>query len=286
MRPTLTRRLFGLTLALAFVPGVEPAGGQEKQRSWAKRFPEVAAHIRHLDQRLASADERVRLRVLSELTYFHPRDSRVYPPFLRALLSDPSPKLRWEAIHRLWEHHHFLDRKALPASFEVPLVGLLQWQAPKHLDRFRAVAKGGDATGGWAIHALGIVGDRETVALARAALQSPNVFTRFSAAVALVQLGERKEGIDALHKITDAADDQSWFYRYRAAEVLYRLGDRKAIEVLIQILEAGTRANYSDGPIEILEDLTGRYFLTAAEWRGWWQAEQKKTQAKRGGADK
>jgi HEAT repeat protein len=276
-------RLFGA--ALVFCLAIDPVTGQQDKRHWSRRFPEVAARVRHLDKRLASTDESVRLGVLTELTYFQPRDSRVYPPFLRALLRDPSPKIRWEALHRLWEHQ-LLDRKEVPASFEAPLVGMVVGQDPKHLNRLRELAKTLDATGGWAIHILGILGDREAMPLARAALQSQNVFTRFSAAVALVRLGERQEGVDALHKITDAADDQTDFYRCRAAEVLYRLGDRKAALVLIQVLEKGMRAAYAYGPVELLEDLTGQYFTTAAEWRTWWQASEKKAQPKRrtGGA--
>ena len=43
--------------------------------------------------------------------------------------------------------------------------------------------------------------------MARAQLASKNVFVRHSAALALVQLGQTKEGVEALHRILDAEDD-------------------------------------------------------------------------------
>jgi HEAT repeat protein len=214
--------------------------------------------------------------VLTELTYFQPRNSKHYPPFLRALLADPSPTLRWQAVECLWEHNHFLDKKDLPAILEVPLMGEFAWQDPKHLERFRAAARSPEAYGGWAIHALGIVGDKESIPLAKNLLASKNVFTRFSAAMTLLQLGEKKLAVDALHKISDAGDDTSGYYRCRAAEVLYRLGEKKAIETLLQVLADGTRADYADTPLELLADLTGQYFTTSAEWQRWWQMEQGK----------
>lgn len=258
-----------LLVAAAPLGIVHRTTAQDGKASWAERFPVIAARVGHLDQRMKSPDERVRRRVLTQLTYFCPRDSKHFPPFLRALLDDPSPKLRWEAVHCLWEHNHFLERKELPASLEVPLVGEFAWQDPKHLERFRNTARTPEAVGGWAIHALGIVGDRDSIPLANNLLSSNNVFTRFSAAMALVQLGEKKAGIDALHKMTDAADDDTGFYRCRAAEVLVRLGDKKAITVLIQELAASKLADSSYSAAELLADLTGQYFTTAAEWRAW-----------------
>jgi HEAT repeat protein len=102
------------------------------------------------------------------------------------------------------------------------------------------------------------------------------VWIRFSAAVALVQLGEVKEGVDVLYQVADAADDPTGFYRCRAAEVLVRLGHKKAIESLFQEVARGTLSNSSYTPLELLEDLTGQYFTTAPEWRRWWQLEQGK----------
>ena len=48
----------------------------------------------HVGPRAAECldDAAVRKRVVTELTYFRPRDSKAYPPFFRALLHDP-PRL-------------------------------------------------------------------------------------------------------------------------------------------------------------------------------------------------
>jgi HEAT repeat protein len=123
--------------------------------------------------------------------------------------------------------------------------------------------------GGWAIHALGLAADAHAVALARTLRDSGNVFVRYSAAIALVRLGQTKEGTEALLRVTDAADDESAFYRIRAAEDLVRLGEPTGLDVLIDLLE--TRPDHASGPREILEDLTGQYFLTVAEARAWRQ---------------
>jgi HEAT repeat protein len=241
----------------------------EEQR-WSERFPAIAQRIPHLDLRLTAQDAAIRKRVLTDLTYIRPRDSTIYPPFLRALLKDPSSEVRGEAVKRLWEHHVFLGPEELPDSIDVPLVGGFRWRDPAELDRLRDLAGQRDApSGGWAIYALGLAGDAKAIPLARALLESKNVFVRHSAAVALVQLRQTKDGIEALRRITDAEDDESGYYRYRAAEDLARLGERQAIDVLIDLIES--YSDCSSGPREIVEDLTGQYFLTAAEARAWRQ---------------
>ena len=248
-----------------------PAAAQE--RTWCERFPAVARRVPHLDRRLAADQVVIRKRVVTELTYFRPRDSKVYPPFLRALLKDPSPEVRGEAVERLWEHHVFLAHEELPASFHVHAVGEFRWKDPAEVARVRDLAlRRDDPAGGWATHALALVGDKGAVPLARVQLDSKNVFVRHSAALALVQLGQTKEGVAALHRITDSGDDETGYYRYRAAEALVRLGDSQALDVLIALMEGKVRQSYADGPREILEDLTGRYFLTAAEARAWRKA--------------
>jgi len=257
---------------------------EAQEKSWSERFPEIARRVPHLDRRMAADDVEVRKRVLRTLNFVRLRDSKVYPPFFRALLKDPSPEIRGLAVYQLWEHMVFLDPKELPESFHVHFVDDFQWKDPKELARVRTIAQALNADGGWAIQALALVGDKEAIPLARAQLKSMNIFVRHSAALALVQLGQSKEGIEALHRITDAGDDGTGFYRYRAAECLIRLGERKAIAQLIEMMERKTRENYVDGPREILEDLTGQYFITAAEARAWWKKNGEKDPVpKRGG---
>src|SRR5262249_24233200 len=154
-----------------------------------------------------SNDFVVRQKVLTELTYFQPRDSKLYPPFLKALLKDPAPEIRRQAIEKLWEHNIFLSDQELPATFEVHFIGTFDRTKPGQVAKLRKAAESAEAPGGWAIHNLGIIGDKEAIPLARDLLISKNVFTRFSAAMALWQLGEKKTAVDALHKITDATDD-------------------------------------------------------------------------------
>lgn len=259
----MTTRLaiIGLMLLLANAAPAEP-------QLWSERYPVVAQRIMHLDRRLAAEDAAIRKRVLTELTFFRPRDSKVYPPFLRALLKDPSSEVRGEAVKRLWEHQVFLMSEELPDSFDVPIVGEFRWREHADLARVRELAGAGHGgSSGWAIYALGLAGDTRAIPLARAMLDSPNIFDRHSAAMALVQLGQTNEGIAALRRITDASDDETGYYRARAAEDLARLGEQQGIDVLVALVEIG--ADRASGPRELLEDLTGQYFLTVAQARAW-----------------
>jgi hypothetical protein len=238
-------------------------------------FPEIARYVRHFDVRIRSP--KARLGVLTELTYFHPRNSRLYPPFFRRLLKDPSPRLRWEALSRLDDHGIRIPPENVPDVLLVPLAGLLDRTEPDSVARFRRLAAGNRdaAFAGWAIKALGLIGDADSVALAERLISSKNVFVRYSAAVALVHLGKAKKGRAELAKIVDARapDDMTGYYRWSAAERLCRLGDWGYFPVLLGLFNA--RKGYADGPLGTLEDLTGQYFLTLPEWRRWWERKGK-----------
>src|SRR3712207_3431768 len=93
------------------------AAAQEKR--WSERFPAVARRVPNLDRRLAAEDVEVRKRVLAVLGYTQMRNSKVYPPFFRALLDDKHAEIRGRAIEHLWEHGIFLHQEDLPASFDV-----------------------------------------------------------------------------------------------------------------------------------------------------------------------
>src|SRR5262249_3809249 len=132
-----------------------------KPAAWSQRFPEIAGRIPHFDQRMASNDFVVRQKVLTELTYFQPRDSKLYPPFLKALLKDPAPEIRRQAIEKLWEHNIFLSDQELPTTFEVHFIGTFDRTKPGQVAKLRKAAESAEAPGGWAIHNLGIIGDKE-----------------------------------------------------------------------------------------------------------------------------
>ena len=232
-------------------------------------FPEIARYVRHFDVRIRSPQ--ARLRVLTELTYFHPRNSRLYPPFLRRLLKDPSPRLRWQALSRLDDHGIRVPPDEVPDVLLVPLAGLVDRTKAESVAHFRELAAGKGAAAGWAIKALGLIGDADSAALAERLLVSKNVFVHYSAAVALMYLGQAAKGKAELRKITDAKaqHDTTGFYRGSAAERLCRLGEWQYFPVLLGLFNA--RQGYADGPLDVLEDLTGEYFLTLPEWRRWWQ---------------
>lgn len=251
---------------------VQVPHGANQEPPWSQRFPGIALRIPHFDARMDCEEARVRLRVLTELTYFRRRDSKLYVPFLRALLRDASPDLTWEALARLGEHGITVERADLPAALEVPMVGRLVPTDPESVAAMRATAELGGVASGWALFALGLIGDEPSLSAARARVDDANVFVRFSAAMAFVRLGAADEGKRLLRGLTTAAtDDPTDAYRSLAAEQLFRLGATDALPVLIDCIRA--REEHADGPIEILEDLTGRYFPTEAEWRSWWTNE-------------
>jgi HEAT repeat protein len=265
--------------AAAGLAGEPPAAAD----SWTRRFPEIAARIPHFEQRMACDSAAVRLRVLTALTYFHFRDSKLYPPFLKALVKDPAPNIRWEAIWKLREHNVFLPARELPDELAVPLAGRFRPRDQDSLAAFRRVvaeAADDDARAGWALCALAVAKDREALAPARKRLGSANVFVRFSAATALLEIGgepERDEAMAELEKLAAAQDDASGFYRMRAAEVLVRLGRARHLKTLIDA--AADREAYADSGTDLLSDLTGVYFPTVAEYRKWYEKQKDRPEA-------
>jgi HEAT repeat protein len=171
-------------------------------------------------------------------------------------------------------HGITIKRRALPDSVEVPLVGLLDRRSRDSIEYFRKAAESPSASGGWTIKALGLIGDSESSEQAYELLKSDNIFVRYSAAVALTQFGQVEDGKQALRELTGATDDQdNGVYRYSAAERLWRLGEREYVDALFQFVNP--KSSYASGPAEILADVTGEYFVTQEDWRGWWDREGK-----------
>jgi len=254
--------------ALPSVPARAPAP------TLTESFPRIAGLIRHFEERMRSPDASVRKRVLTELTYFHRCNSEIYPPFLRYLLSDDSPVVRWAAIRKLRDHGIFLSADEVPESYEVPLVGLCEPGDPDSLASFRAIAAGNPnvAKAGWAITALAVAKDEAAIDLLGPLTDSENVFVRFSAAVGYLELGQEETGLELLVGITKPDTDQSGsaYYRQKSAELLVRAGQREYLETIIETTSHLFSQGSSDSGISILADLTGRYFATPKEWSAWW----------------
>jgi HEAT repeat protein len=233
-----------------------------------RRFPEIAQRVPHFDARMRSGQS---FQVLTELMYFHPRDSRIYPPFLRYLLKESSPRMQWEAIRWLQRHGLAPDVSELPELLAIPALGHVRPRDPASLHRLRMLVverPDGDPTAGWALIPLGLARDAECLPLARKRLKDKNIFVQFSAAEAMLELGHSKEAIPALQEIAASLNDSSGYYRMAAAERLVRAGNRAYLWSLVQAAE--WRQSYS---VTVLRDLTGVYFPTAAEY-GQWLTEQ------------
>jgi len=242
-------------------------------------FPEIAGLVRHFEVRMRSQDASVRKRVLHELTSNHPRDSKLYPPFFRYLLNDPSPNIRWEAISRLRDHGIFLTADELPASFEVTMVGLVTPGDPESLKRIRAMASADphSPAAGWAVTALAAAQDTDAIDLLGPLTDSENVYVRYSAATAYIQLGQPHKGLPLLRGIAATDTDASGYYKLRAAEWLVRAGETEYLGTLIEATAHRCAIGYADSGLSILADLTGQYFPTAKEWQAWWDHRQAMT---------
>ena len=93
---------------------------------------------------------------------------------------------------------------------------------------------------------------------------------RFSAAEAYLELGHEEAGLRLMRPIAESTDDASGFYQMSAAEILVRRGRREYLGMLICAMTRRTGMSYAGSGVGILEDLTGKYFPTAAEWKAWW----------------
>jgi len=271
-------RMFAICVVLvaADLRAVPEARAARKSAALEIRFPEIARLIRHFGVRMCSKHAAVRLEVLTELTYFHPRDSKLYPPFLRYLLTDPSPKIRWEAIRRLREHGVFLRKDELPESYQVPIVGLCRPKAPKSLQRLRKMlADPNDVRAGWAVTALAAAKDSNVLEWANRLAGSRNVFVRFSAACACLELGQRDKALKLIRTIADTDHEASGFYKMSAAELMVRHGYKEYIGTLIEAVAGRFGQGYADAGIGVLADLTGKYYPTPSEWKAWWDEQRR-----------
>ena len=283
---TIVKNLVAALMLAAVCCCLEAAPRAEEPAALERQFPEIARLVRHFGARMRSKEPAVRLDVLTELTYFHPRDSRLYPPFLRYLLKDPCPKIRWQAVHRLRQHGIFLKKQELPGSYEVPMVGLCRPNDPDSLARLRKMLSEPDhPRAGWAVTALAAAKDEGLLEPAKRLTDSGNVFVRFSAAAAYLELGRREEALRLLQAIADTDNEPSGCYKLWAAELMVRHGRREYIGTMIDATASRQGQGYADPGISLLEDLTGRYFGTAAEWRAWWKRTHPAKPRKRGQQD-
>ena len=271
--PTMRILMIAAIVAIAVSAGLPSVQACAVTPRLADVFPEIAALVGHFDVRMRSPDASVRQRVQMELTYFHPRDSKLYPPFFRYLLNDESPAIRWSAINHLRQHGVFLSVDELPESFNAPIAGLCRPSDPESLKRIRAIAAADphSANAGWAVTALAVAKDQAAIDLLGPLTDSENVFVRFSAALAYLELGRPETGLGLLRGIAETDREQSGYYKLRAAEQLVRSGETEYLGTLIAATSRRSGMGYADAGISILEDLTGEYFPTPEEWSAWWQ---------------
>ena len=229
-------------------------------RDWSADFPELACRVPHFDERLNSDDRDVRLSAVRTVLMSERRNSKLLPPFFRALLRDPDPEIAWTALSGLGDHDLAVAPDELPARIEVPLAGRFNVRDFKDRLRLRRLAlRGSEALEGWALRALMLIGDEQTVTLAEPLAKSDNAFVRFNAAAALLRNGKPELAILFLQALVDRNE---YLYGLVAAELLARHGNRDALEYLQRVLDARVppgQGSSKDLVRDILADLTGVY---------------------------
>lgn len=97
--------------------------------------------------------------------------------------------------------------------------------------------------------ALGKIGDERAVEPLIYTLKDKSLIVRRASTVALVKIGE-----PAVGPLIKALDDENWYVRYYAAEVLGKIGDKRAVEPLKKALKDEIR-NVRSKAAEALEKI-------------------------------
>lgn len=234
-------------------------------RDWSADFPELACRVPHFDERLNGDDRDVRLSAVRTAMMSERRNSKLFPPFFRALLRDPDPEIAWTALSGLGDYDLAIAPDERPARIEVPLAGRFDVRDFKDRLRLRGLAlRGSEALQGWALRALMLIGDEQTVALAEPLTKSDNAFVRFNAAAALLRNGKPELAIPVLQALVD---QNEYYYGVVAAELLARRGHRDALQSLRRVLDTRVppgQGSSKDLVRDILADLTGAYPVSRA----------------------
>ncbi len=233
--------------------------------SWSADFPELACRVQHIDERLDSGDRDVRLSTVRKIVFSDARNSKLYPPFYKALLRDPDPEIAWIALSGLGDHDIAVAPSELPARIAVPLAGTFNVQSFKDRLGLRNLAiRGADAVNGWALRALMLIGDEQTATLAQPLTKSGNAFVRFTAGAALMRAGKPEMAKPVLQALVDKNE---YYYGVVAAELLARRGDRDVLQYLRSLVDARVppgQTNSKEFVRDILADLTGVYPVSPA----------------------
>ena len=212
--PNDRNMLHSVRVLLAGATGRWPQAGEATGRAAVacEDFPSVAQRVAFFTERVNSTDAATRLRVMTEAGQFFIAPDREYRAFLKRMLRDGDPRVAGEALRRSYDLFIPVEPDELPRRF----TGFAGTDVIDLADRPAAVARLVEACAakghraGWAAYALGLLRDRSAIPALRKLTDDENVFTRCTAARALMAAGE----VDAARQVLrGVAESQLALYR-------------------------------------------------------------------------
>jgi len=201
---TLAAAIAALALCLSAGAGETPA-----QPITQKQFPSVAKRVAFFEQRINSPDAAIRKRALSEAGYFFMAPDREYTAFLQRMSNDPDPAVAGRAVRKLHSLFVPIDVEQLPAR----LAGYHDGMILDLTDKAATIASllsackaggAGKAGAGWAAYSLGLLKHQPAAAALKALATDKNIFNRYSAGRALLDLGEHDAARDILREVAES----------------------------------------------------------------------------------
>ncbi|MEL6185363.1 MAG: hypothetical protein AAFU79_12130 [Myxococcota bacterium] len=230
------------------------------------RFRALVPRVEGFLSRLSDPEQAVRMRLLTELTRLRPRDARYYPPLFRHLLRDPAGSIRWAAARRLslqlGPRHPF----EVPASLEVPVLGVVDPLNEKSVAQVRRKVEGAGRLAS-SLELLGVLADEASQPLFTAYLDHGAPALRLRAAFGSLQVGLVDEGLAVLRSLAQVSPrGEAPMLPVLAAEAMVRAGDRSGLDRLVAHARCFPWETSPFGPCHILEDLTGVHHRSVEQW--------------------
>jgi len=263
-----------------------PAGDAGNLSPGPAQHSQLANRIPFFRDRLTSPNVAVRYELMLNIGENLPLPEA--EKVLRAMMKDPDAAIRDQAVRRLlavgcpvrpselpplFAGVDRADSKAL-ADFRDKLRGTPKSQPGRENESLENNISAPGAAAGYAAQLLGVLGDETDIPRLEALLNRENIYVRFTAANALINLGAEESGRKALTAIADAKSiPDNYFYIRQALLNLHRMGDRNALANLASHLksiessaEPNARSNYVQG-LKALACLTGTWKNSASEWQ-------------------
>lgn len=281
------RSHFGaLLLALVGMGLCRPGGAEDAKEPYdLERYPVLRQRIPFLKERLLSKKDAVRYRLQGEVGQHLPLAEA--EQLLRQILRrDSHEETKDQVLQQLLSLGYKLDRSELPRRIRGVDRGWIDRRDADALKELLSELRGEragvnsikeeGAEAGYAAVLLGLLGDESDRARLRPLLKHKNIYVRFSAATAVLNLGDAATAKGALAGIASApATPEEYVYIRDALLSLHRLGDTTAIQkylILLRTLEPSSeptaRHHYAEG-IHALSNLFGVWHDDTQAWQEW-----------------